>query len=156
MISNEMLLNIAKKLNRPYLMEHVRRNLNLNLYNFCSNGEVITEYSLRPESESGTPQGYGVWKEMSIVDHNGYYASAGDMALGVFLRSMRDGYVQHQNNSASPNPKRGGNSRLFATSSIGELLLVEDEFNNDAIHRLPPPDHYKKVFPAPSLALTFQ
>ncbi|MFC1715806.1 hypothetical protein ACFL6S_19210 [Candidatus Poribacteria bacterium] len=146
MISNEMLLNIAKKLNRPYLMEHVRRNLNLNLYNFCSDGEVITKYSLRPESESGMPQGYGVWKEMSIVDHNGYYASAGDMVLDMFLHNMRDGYVHYHINSASPNFRQEGNSRFFATSSIGELLIVEDEFNNDAIHRLPLPGHYKRVF----------
>ena len=145
MISNEMLLNIAKKLNKPYLMEHVRRNLNFSLYNFCSDGEVITEYSLRQESESGMAQGYGVWKEMSIVDHNGYYASAGDMALDVFLRNMRDGYVHYHTNSTSPFRQKGF-SRFFATSSIGELLLVEDEFNNDAIHRLPLPDNYKRVF----------
>lgn len=147
MISNEMLLNVAKKLNRPYLIEHVRRNLNFNLYNFCSNGEMITEYSLRSESENGAPHGYGVWKEMSIVDHNGYYASAGDMALNVFLRNMRDGYVQSYVSNSYSGLRQEGCSRFFATSSIGELLLVEDEFNNDAINRLPLPGHYKRVFP---------
>ena len=146
MISNAMLLNIAKKLNRPYLIEHVRRSLNFSLYNFYPNGEVVTEYSLRPESDSGIPQGYGVWKEMSIIDHNGYYASAGDMVLDVFLRNMRDGYVHYYISSSGPNFGRGGSSRFFATSSVGELLLVEDEFNNDAVHRLPLPDHYKRVF----------
>jgi hypothetical protein len=146
MISNAMLLNIAKKLNRPYLIEHVRRNLNFSLYNFHSNGEVVTEDSLRPELESGMPQGYGVWKEMSIVDHNGYYASAGDMVLDVFLHNMRDGYLNYHINCPYPNLKQEGHSRLFATASIGELLLVEDEFNNDAIHRLPLPGRYKRVF----------
>ena len=34
------------------------------------------------------PQGYGVWKEMSIVDHNGYYASAGDLVLDVLLEAV--------------------------------------------------------------------
>ena len=146
MISNAMLLNVAKKLNRPYLIEHVRRNLNFSLYNFCDNGEVITEYSLRPESETGMPQGYGVWKEMSIVDHNGYYASAGDMVLEIFLRNMRDGYVHHHINSSYLDFKQEGSSRLFATSSIGELLLLEDEFNNNAIHRLPLPSRYQRTF----------
>lgn len=148
MISNAMLLNIAKKMNKPYLIEHVRRNLNFSLYNFCSNGEMVTAYSLRQEPESGMSQGcgYGVWKEMSIIDHNGYYASAGDMVLDVFLHNIRDGYVCYHTNSPYPNFKRGGWSKFFATSCIGELLLVEDEFNSDAIHRLPLPDHYKKLF----------
>jgi hypothetical protein len=157
MISNAMLLNIAKKLNKPYLIEHVRRSLNFSLYNFCPNGEVVTEYSLRPGSDSGMPQGYGVWKEMSIIDHNGYYASAGDMVLDVFLRNMRDGYVRYYINSPdpifhgyggfSPYFGREGSSRFFVTSGIGELLLVEDEFNNDAVHRLPLPSRYRRVFP---------
>ncbi len=146
MISSAMLFNIAKKMNKPYLIEHVRRNLNFCLYNFCSNGEVVTEYSLRPESENGLPQGYGVWKEMSIMDHNGYYASAGDMVLDIFLNNMRDGYTCYDINSSSPSFGREHGSRFFATSGIGELLLVEDEFNNDAIHRLPLPGKYKRVF----------
>jgi len=146
MVSNAMLLNIAKKLNKPYLIEHVRRNLNFNLYHFCFNGEVVTEYSLRPESESGMPQGYGVWKEMSIMDHNGYYASAGDMVLDIYLSNIRDGYARYEINSSGPSFGRECSSRLFATSSIGELLLVEDEFNNDAISRLPLPSNYRKVF----------
>ena len=147
MISNAVFLNIAKKRNRPYLIEHVRRNLNFSLYNFCPNGEVVTEYSLKPELESGMPQGYGVWKEMSIIDHNGYYASAGDMVLDVFLRNMHDGYLNYYINNPDPNPRQGSNSRFLVTSNIGELLLVEDEFNNDAVHRLSLPNHYKRVFP---------
>ena len=147
MIANAVLLNIAKKLNKPYLIEHVRRNLNFGLYNFCSNGEVVTEYSLIPGLETGMPQGYGVWKELSIIDHNGYYASAGDMVLDVFLSNMRDGYVHCYINNPDPNFNGAGASRFFLTSSIGELLLVEDEFNNDAVHRLPLPAHYKRVFP---------
>jgi len=146
MISNAMLLNIAKKMNRSYLIDYVRRNLNFSLYNFCSNGEIITEYSLKPESETGMPQGYGVWKEMSIVDHNGYYASAGDMVLDIFLKNIRNGCVTYCVNSSVPSFGRKCKSKLFATSGIGELLIMEDEFNNDAIHRLPLPCHYKKVF----------
>jgi len=146
MISNAMLLNIAKKLNKPYLIEHVRRNLNFSLYNFYPNGEVVTEYSLHPEAESGMPQGYGVWKEMSIVDHNGYYASAGDLVLDVFLRNMTDGVVHQYINNSDPDYRKAGSSSLFCTANIGELLLIEDEFNNDAVHRLPLPSHYKKVF----------
>jgi hypothetical protein len=141
-----MLLNIAKKMNKPYLIEHVRRNLNFSLYNFYPSGEVVTEYSLRPESESGMTQGYDVWKEMSIVDHNGYYASAGDMVLDVFLRNMHDGYVNYYIGSPDLYYKQEAGSRFFFTSSIGELLLVEDEFNNDAVNRLSLPSRYRRVF----------
>jgi hypothetical protein len=147
MVSNAMLLNIAKKLNRTYLMEYVRRNLNFSLYNFCYNGEVVTEYSLTPESESGMPQGYGVWKEMSIIDHNGYYASAGDMVLDTFLCNLKDGLTRYYINNPDPDFRKEGSSRFFITSSIGELLLLEDEFDNDGVHRLPLPNNYKRVFP---------
>jgi len=147
MISNAMLLNIAKKIGKPYLIECVRRNLNFSLYNFCPDGEVVTEYSPNPRLECGVPQGYAVWKEMSIIDHNGYYASAGDLVLDLFLRNMRDGYLRHWINDPGSGLVWGGNSRLFVTSNIGELLLVEDEFNNDAINRLPLPSHYERVFP---------
>jgi hypothetical protein len=147
MISNAMLLNIAKKLNKPYLIEHVRRNLNFSLYNFRSNGEVVTQYSLTPELETGMPQGYGVWKEMSIIDHNGYYASAADMVLDIYLQNMRDGYVHQYINIPDRNFGKEGGSRFFVTSSIGELLLVEDEFNNSAVQRLPLPSKYRRVFP---------
>lgn len=152
MTSNAMLLNIAKRLNKPYLIENVRRNLNFSLYNFYPNGEIVTEYSLKLQAELKTPQGYGVWKEMSIIDHNGYYASAADMVLDEYLSNMQDGYIVDHSSNNSSNYRKEGGSRFFATSSIGELLIVEDEFNNDAVHRISLPCHYKKVFPNSNIA----
>lgn len=152
MLSNAMLLNIAKKMNRPYLIECVRRNLNFSLYNFYSNGEVATEYSTQLKLESGMPQGYAVWKEMSIIDHNGYYASAGDTTLDVFLRNMKDGYVNYYISDPNSHLRRNKYSKFFVTSSVGELLLAEDEFNNDAVQRLPIPDRYEKSFPNSNIA----
>lgn len=143
---NSNLLNIAKKMSRQYLMEYVRRNLNFSLYNFHPNGEVVTEYSNLCRLESGLPHGYAVWKEMSIVDHNGYYASAGDLVLDVFLNNMKDGFCRCYINDPNFNSNGRMLSKFFITSSIGELLLAEDEFDNHAINRLPLPDRFEKFF----------
>ncbi len=143
---NSNLLNIAKKMNRPYLMEYIRRNLNFSLYNFHSNGEVVTEYSNLYNLESGLPHGYAVWKEMSIVDHNGYYASAGDLVLDVFLNNMEDGFCRYYINDPYFNSNGRMLSKFFATSNIGELLLAEEEFDNHAINRLYLPCKFERFF----------
>ncbi len=143
---NLNLLNIAKKMNRPYLMEYVRRNLNFSIYNFHPNGEVVTEYSNLCRVESGLPYGYGVWKEMSIIDHNGYYASAGDSVLDVFLSNMENGFCRYYINDPSFSSNGRLHSKFFVTSNIGELLLAEDEFDNHAINRLPLPCKFERFF----------
>jgi len=145
MMLNSILLNVAKKTGRSYMIEYVRRNLNFNLYNFCSSGE----FSVIPSLRNNMPQGYSVWKEMSIIDHNGYYASAGDESLNIFLARMQDSYCI---NHAGTRMSKGMYSRLFFTSNIGELLLAEDEFNNDRIIRIPLPSHYEKVFQNSNMA----
>ena len=147
MLSNAMLLNIAKKLDKPILMEEVRRSLKFSLYNFYANGEVVTEYSNRKDAESGLPSGYPVWKEMSIIDHNGYFASASDLTLEMYLKRMDDGFLRPYVNNPDPNFRKEKTSRFLATSNIGELLAAELELNNDAVIRLPIQDVYEKVFP---------
>lgn len=151
MKSNSMLLNIAKKLNKAYIMEDVRRNLNFSLYNLYPNNEIVTEYSPKPHYEIKMPQGYSVWKEMSIIDHNGYYASAADIVLNEFLKYVNNGYINCQTNNNYSYLKGEFNSRLLVASCIGELLMVEDELDNDGVNRLPLPTNYKKVFPNSNL-----
>ena len=151
MLSNAMLLNVAKKTNKPYLIDYVRRNLNFVLYNLRANGELASDCLLGNEPESVSLSGYSVWKEMSIVDHNGYYATAGDMVIDAFLNSMRDGYAHCHTDNPDLITDHRDYSRFFFTSNIGEFLHVEDELNNDNVHRLPLPSHYEKVFSASNI-----
>ena len=151
MLSNVMLLNIAKKTNRPYMIDYVRRNLHFILYNLRSNGELSADCFPGNEPEIVSISGYFVWKEMSILDHNGYYATVGDMVLDAFLNSIKDGYAHHHTDHPDMVHYCRDYSRFFFTSNIGEFLHVEDELNNDSINRLPLPCHYEKAFSASNI-----
>ena len=151
MLSNAMLLNIAKKTNKSYLIDYVRRNLNFVLYNLRANGEFTAECPSITEPESVSLSGYAVWKEMSIVDHNGYYATGGDIVLDTFLNSIRDGYAHCCTDHPDLDPYCRDYSRFFFTSNIGEFLHVEEELNNDSVNRLPLQSHYEKAFPASNI-----
>lgn len=146
MLSNAMLLNIAKKLNRPYMIDFVRRNLNFTLYNFRQDGSFAPDYMTNTDIDYTKPLGYSVWKEMSIIDHNGYYATAGDMLISSFLNSIENGYVNVRSDVPCVNRNFNEISSFFATSDIGEFLLIEDELNNDGISRLSLPSSYVKTF----------
>jgi len=146
MLSNDMLLNLAEKLNRPILLESVRRSLNFLLYTFHASGEVATEYSHHKAIETGMPSGYGVWKRMSIIDHNGYYAAAGDLTLTTYLNRVNSGLLRPYLNHPNPSFRKEGSSRFFMTSNIGELLAIESELNNDWISRLPVPREHVRVY----------
>ncbi|MBI1930361.1 hypothetical protein HYR99_39685, partial [Candidatus Poribacteria bacterium] len=152
MLSNAMLLSLAEKLNRPLLLEPVRRSLNFLVHIFHANGEIATEFSHHKAAESGMPSGYGVWKKMSIIDHNGYYATAGDLTLTTYLHRLNNGLIRPYLNHPNPNFNKEGGSRFFATSTIGELLAIESELNNDWMTRLPIPHQYEKVYPQSNIA----
>ena len=144
MQSNEMLFNLAEKLNRPALLEYVRRSLNFLLHTFHPGGEVASEFSDHKSRENGLPTGYSVWKNMSIIDHNGYYATAADLTLSTYLRRVENGLVRPSLNHPNRYFKREGVSRFSMTADIGELLAIESERNNDWIARLPLPHQYEK------------
>jgi hypothetical protein len=145
-------LSLAEKLNRPSLLDPVRRNLNFLLHTFHANGEMATEFSHRKEAETGMPSGYGVWKKMSIIDHNGYYATAGDLTLTAYLQRFDNSFIRPYLNHPNPNFTKEGSSRFFAASNIGELLAIESELNNDWIIRLPIPHEYESVYPQSNMA----
>ncbi|HGE70404.1 TPA: hypothetical protein ENX78_06185 [Candidatus Poribacteria bacterium] len=146
MLSNAMLLNIAKKLNRPYMIDYVRRNLNFVLHNFRQDGGFALDYMINAGMDYTKPLEYSVWKEMSIIDHNGYYATAGDMLVSSFINSMENGYINYRPNMPHVNNSFRDHSRFFLTSNIGEFLLVEDELNNEGVSRLSLPSNYVKTF----------
>ena len=131
MLSNAMLFSLAEKLNRPALLEYVRRSLNFRLYTFHPNGEIATEFSDHKGRENGLPTGYSVWKNMSIIDRNGYYATAADLTLSTYLRRIGNGLIRPNLNHPNRYFKGGGVSRFSMTADIGELLASESERNND-------------------------
>ena len=152
MLSNAMLFNLAEKLNRPALLEYVRRSLNFLLYAFHPNGETVTEFSDHKGRENGLPIGYSVWKNMSIIDHNGYYATAADLTLATYLRRIDNGLIRPHLNHPNRHFKGEGVSRFSMTADIGELLAIESERNNDWITRLPLPRQYEKRCPQSNIA----
>ena len=152
MQSNAMLFSLAEKLNRPTLLEYVRRSLNFLLYTFHPNGETVTEFSNHNGVENGLPTGYSVWKNMSIIDHNGYYAAAADLTLSTYLRRIENGLIRPNINHPDHYFKREGVSRFFMTADIGELLSIESERNNDWITRLPLPRQYERNYTHSNIA----
>ena len=152
MQSNAMLCSLAEKLNRPALLEYVRRSLNFLLYTFHPDGETATEFSDHKDRENGLPTGYSVWKNMSIIDHNGYYATAADLTLSTYLRRIDNGLIRPNVNNPNRHFKGEGVSRLSMTADIGELLSIESERNNDWITRIPLPRQYERKYTQSNIA----
>ena len=152
MQSNAMLSSLSEKLNRPTLLEYVRRSLNFLLYTFHPDGEIATEFSDHKGTENGLPAGYSVWKNMSIIDHNGYYATAADLTLSTYLRRIDNGLIRPGVNNPNPYFNAEGVSRFSMTADIGELLAIESERNNDWITRIPLPHRYERKYTQSNIA----
>ena len=152
MQSNAMLASLAEKLNRPALLEYVRRSLNFLLYMFHPDGEIVTELSDYKGKENGLPTGYSVWKNMSIIDHNGYYATAADLTLSTYLRRIDNGLIRPDLNNPNRHFKGEGVSRFSMTADIGELLSIESERNNEWITRIPLPRQYERRYTQSNIA----
>lgn len=82
-VSNKSLLTIARYADKPRLLSHVRRNLQLTLYRIQPNGEVETVQSRR-QDQTGVQD---VWKylthyrELAIRDRNGQFAAVAERIL---------------------------------------------------------------------------
>ncbi|GAA4394567.1 hypothetical protein GCM10023187_00540 [Nibrella viscosa] len=76
-LTNRLLITIAKGLNKPELLDYVRRNLAMTLYYVHPNGEVVTEASGRQDKALvGTLEGYYYpYRYMALRDTNGQMAA---------------------------------------------------------------------------------
>ncbi|WP_405511420.1 hypothetical protein [Spirosoma sp. KNUC1025] len=76
-LTNRLLITIAKGLNKPYLLDYVRKNLMMTLYYVHPNGEVVSEASGRQDKALvGTLEGYYYpFRFMALQDKNGEMAA---------------------------------------------------------------------------------
>ena len=76
-LTNRLLITIAKGLNKPELLDYVRRNLAMTMYYVHPNGEVVTEASGRQDKALvGTLDGYYYpYRYLALYDANGEMAA---------------------------------------------------------------------------------
>ncbi|GAB3335417.1 hypothetical protein GCM10027299_44380 [Larkinella ripae] len=76
-LTDRLLITIAKGMNKPELLEYVRRNLAMMLYYIHPNGEVVTDASGRQDKAGiGTLEGYYyAARYMALQDKNGELAA---------------------------------------------------------------------------------
>ncbi|WP_420146586.1 hypothetical protein [Spirosoma sp.] len=76
-LTNRLLITIARGLNKPYLLDYVRKNLMMTLYYVHPNGEIVSEASGRQDKALiGTAEGYYYpYRYMALLDKNGEMAA---------------------------------------------------------------------------------
>ncbi|GAB2565523.1 hypothetical protein GCM10027190_13780 [Spirosoma areae] len=76
-LTNRLLITMAKGLNKPALLEYVRKNLAMTIYYVHPNGEVVSEASGRQDRALvGTMEGYYyAYRYMALHDKNGEMAA---------------------------------------------------------------------------------
>lgn len=125
-IVDRALITIARLLDRPALLEPVRRNLEMTLFYVHADGEVVTEASRRQDRYQRGSMGryYYSYRTLALRDGNGRFAA---MARQIEESTQR---------------------------RVGELgaLLIEPEFGRPLPPSAPLPTDYEKVFSYSNLA----
>jgi hypothetical protein len=77
-LSNRVLISASRGLDKPELLDYVRRNLEMNFYYLHPNGEIVTEASGRQDNSIiGTLENYYYpYRYMALKDGNGQFAAA--------------------------------------------------------------------------------
>ncbi|SFL33438.1 hypothetical protein SAMN04487943_10126 [Gracilibacillus orientalis] len=87
-VSNICLYHTATILDKPYILEYVRKNLDMMLYLVQPNGEIVTDYSGRQDLANTydlSPY-HLIYRLMALKDDNGLYMAMADLSL----ESMED------------------------------------------------------------------
>jgi len=80
-LTDRLLITIAKGLNKPELLDAVRKNLNMTMYYVHPNGEIVTDASGRQDKAViGTLENYYYpYRYLALKDQNGEYAAMCEM-----------------------------------------------------------------------------
>ena len=76
-LTDRLLITIAAGLNKPELLEDVRKNLNMTLFYVHPNGEIVTDASGRQDKATiGTLENYYYpYRYLALLDKNGTYSA---------------------------------------------------------------------------------
>src|SRR5699024_6343832 len=82
-VSDMNIFYISKYLNRPHLLNYIRKNLDMMLYMVHPNGDIVTEYSVRQDvGEKCNLSGYYLpYRLMADHDRDKVFAAMSDFAL---------------------------------------------------------------------------
>lgn len=125
-VSNRALLTMAEALDRPELLDPVRRNLTMMLYCIHMDGEVVTDYSRRQDKlVRAWPGNYYLhYRVMATRDGDGRMATMAD-------RIVRQ---------SEEHPEQ-----VSLASELAELML-RPELRGEKVVRAPLPDNYLRHF----------
>jgi hypothetical protein len=103
-IVNRSLLMIANSMKKPYLLDFVRKNLEMTLYYVHPNGEVVTEASNRQDkgSISNMIRYYYMYKYMAILDKNAAFGAMCKLIEQTSTQKQLASYLEYflENNFA--------------------------------------------------------
>ncbi|WP_428662319.1 hypothetical protein [Runella sp.] len=96
-IVNRSLIIIAKGLNKPELLEPVRKNLMMTLYYVHPNGEVVTEASNRQDKGTigNMAKYYYCYRYMALHDNNGEMAAMCRLIENTAAKGQLAGYLDY-------------------------------------------------------------
>jgi hypothetical protein len=128
-VEDNSLINMSRLLNKPELLEPVRRNLDMTYYYMEPNGDLVTTDSRRQDQYSGKNilDFYLHYRYMAIRDKNGRYAAItrlienmkgfeGDAFPRYLFHFLEDPLLQQELPASTVIPESF--EKLFATSSL--------------------------------------
>lgn len=123
-VTNRALMMIAESLDRPALLDPVRRNLSMMMYAVHPDGEVVTDYSRRQDRNTrALMSGYYIpYRALSVRDGNGQFASMADWIVA-----------------------QAEQGRVSLAGDLAELML-RDELRSEKVVRTDLPTDYARVF----------
>lgn len=103
---DRVLMNVARLLNRPELLEPVRRNLEMTLYFLHSSGEVATEASRRQDRNvRATPLSYYLpARYLALRDRNPRFAAMTNLIEGFGPQSLSGNLIYFQEDPSLAEP----------------------------------------------------
>ncbi len=128
-LTDHCLITMARKLDRPQLLEPVRRNLDMTLYYVHPDGEIATEASKRQDQyQQGSMARYHYpYRYMALTDRNGQYAAMTqwieDTAKGLLTEDLvyflEDGRLK--DNLPAPSPLPENYNKFFKYSDLARI-----------------------------------